>query len=112
MKKANLNAANRLREIRLNMGVSQETFAEYLDISLSAYKKIEGAENGISVNILKKLHEKFNVSSDYLLHGEYKELENTMQLLDNCTEEDKMKVFLRLEHYFIHDKKKIFIKNQ
>ena len=102
-------AANRLREIRLNMGVSQETFAEYLDISLSAYKKIESTENGISVNILKKLKERFNVSSDYLLFGEYKSASEALEIIDNCSEEDKMKLYLRLTRYFVSDKKKIFV---
>ena len=110
VKENKLDAANRLREIRLNMGVSQEKFAEYLDISLSAYKKIESAENGISVRILRILKEQFNISSDYLLYGDYKGFNDVITLIDNCTEEDKMKIFLMLEHYFVHDKNKIFIK--
>ena len=105
-------SANRLREIRLNMGVSQEKFAEYLDISLSAYKKIESAENGISVKILRRLKSRFNISSDYLLYGDYKELSDAMDLIDNCTEEDKMKLYLRLTQYFVHDKKKIFVEEE
>lgn len=102
-------SANRLREIRINMGESQEQFAEYLDMSLSAYKKIESAENGISVRVLRKLKERFNISSDYLLYGDYKNMENAMDVIQNCTEADKMKILLRLTQYFVGDKKKIYV---
>lgn len=109
LKKQMEESANRLREIRLNMGISQEKFAEYLDISLSAYKKIESAENGISVKILRRLKEKFNISSDYLLYGDYKNLDDALEIVQNCSEADKMKIFLRLIKYFVNDKKQIFV---
>ena len=102
-------SANRLREIRMNMGESQEKFAEYLDMSLSAYKKIESAENGVSIRVLRKLKERFNISSDYLLFGDYKNIDHAMDVIQNCTEADKMKILLRLTPYFIDDKKKIFV---
>ena len=105
-----LAAANRVREIRLGRGNSQEKFAEYLDISLSAYKKIESSENGISVNILRKLHRKFNISTDYILYGECKEFSDVLFLIDNCSETDKMKILFQLLHYFVNDKNKTFIK--
>ena len=105
-------SANRLREIRLNMGVSQEKFAEYLDISLSAYKKIESADNGISVNVLRRLRERFHISADYLLFGDYKSLEEGMQVIQNCSESDKMKIYLRLTKYFVEEKKKIFVDSE
>lgn len=108
-KKQMEESANRLREIRLNMGISQEKFAEYLDISLSAYKKIESAENGISVKILRRLKEKFNISSDFLLYGDYKNLDDALEIIQNCSEADKMKIFLRLIKYFVNDKKQIFV---
>lgn len=108
VKKQMEEAANRLREIRLNMGISQEKFAEYLDISLSAYKKIEGADNGISVNILRRLRERFNISSDYILYGDYKNIEGALEFIQNCSEADKMKIFLRLTKYFVNDKKPTF----
>lgn len=101
--------ANRLREIRMNMGESQEKFAEYLDMSLSAYKKIEGAENGVSIRVLRRLRERFNISSDYLLFGEFKNIDDAMDVIQNCTEADKMKILLRLTQYFVEDKKKIFV---
>ena len=102
------DCANRLREIRINMGESQEKFAEYLDMSLSAYKKIESAENGVSVRVLRRLKERFDISSDYLLYGNYKNFDQVMDMVQNCSEPDKMKILLRLTQYFVNDKKKIF----
>lgn len=102
------DCANRLREIRINMGESQEKFAEYLDMSLSAYKKIESAENGVSVRVLRRLKERFDISSDYLLYGDYKNFDQVMDMVQNCSEPDKMKILLRLTQYFVNDKKKIF----
>lgn len=109
LRKLRQESAGRLRAVRQNMGVSQEKFAEYLDISLSAYKKLECGENGLSVNILRRLREKFNMSTDYLLYGDYKTINDAMEIIHNCNEEDKMKIFLRLAKYFTHDKKKIFV---
>lgn len=102
------DCANRLREIRINMGESQEKFAEYLDMSLSAYKKIESAENGVSVRVLRRLKERFDISSDYLLYGDYKNFDQVMDMVQNCSEPDKMKILLRLTQYFVNDKKKIY----
>lgn len=109
LKDGRQQSANRLREIRMNMGESQEKFAEYLDMSLSAYKKIESAENGVSVRVLRKLKEKFNISSDYLLYGDYKNIDNAMDVIQNCTEADKLRILLRLTQYFVDDKKKLYV---
>lgn len=109
LKNERQETANRLREIRMNMGESQEKFAEYLDMSLSAYKKIEGAENGVSIRVVRRLRERFNISSDYLLFGKYKSIDDAMDVIQNCTEGDKMIILLRLIQYFVDDKKKIFV---
>ena len=109
MRKQMQEAADRIREIRRAMGLSQEKFAEYLDISVSAYKKIESAENGISVNVLRKLKERFSISSDFILYGDYKNTDELMDFLQNCSDADKMRIFLRLTKYFVNDKKMIFV---
>ncbi len=60
----------RLREMRCKMNLTQEKFAELLDISTQLYKKMESGENNISISTLKKMKKKFNFSADYLLFGE------------------------------------------
>lgn len=60
----------RLRDIRHGMGMTQEKFAETLDISTQLYKKMESGENNISLNTLSKMKSKLNFSTDYLFFGE------------------------------------------
>ena len=90
------------------MDMSQENFAEILGRSLAAYKKIESGCNGISVSVLRKLREKFSISSDYLLYGSYEEYNNVMDVIQNCKEADKMRILLELTQYFVEIKKKTF----
>ena len=64
---------NRLRDIRCGMNLTQEQFAEMLDISTQLYKKMESGENNISLSTLQKMKMKLNFSTDYLLFGEKEE---------------------------------------
>lgn len=86
---------NRIKRVREKMHLTQEVFADKLDISVSAYKKLESGENGISTKVLKELR-KLDVSSDYVLFGECRPVKKIWYDVDNCTEEDKMEIFLRL----------------
>ena len=61
-----LEAAKRLHQVRKNLGITQQKFAEILDISLSAYKKIESGENCVSLNSLRILNRELGVSADYI----------------------------------------------
>lgn len=92
--------ASRLREIRTNLGLTQEKFAEILELSVSAYKKVENSENQISIDSLRKIEERLKVSSDYILFGKYKDADEIWKLLLNCSEHDKMLSLLRLINYF------------
>ena len=91
-----LQAAERLRNIRKNAGYSQESFAELLDLSVSAYKKIESGESGISIKCLMRLYKELEVSADYLLFGESLGVNALWGHILNCTEEDKMALLLML----------------
>lgn len=90
----------RLRKVRENMGYTQERFAELLGISYSAYKKIAGLENQITLEELRRLKQKLNISADYLLFGETKEFDEVWATVQNCDEEDKLRLFLHLYLYF------------
>ncbi len=109
-RKMNLESANRLREIRMNMGASQKEMAYNLNMSLSAYKKVEGGENGISVNLLKILKEKYSISADYLLYGEYEEYYQAVKMIQQLDEESIERIFEDLKAYFVQDKKKVYLK--
>lgn len=60
----------RLRDIRHQQNMTQEQFAEMLDISTQLYKKMETGENNITLSTLNKMKNKLNFSADYLLFGE------------------------------------------
>lgn len=92
--------ATRLREIRKSSGLTQEMFAEILELSLSAYKKIESAENQISIDSLRKIEEKLKVSSDYVLFGKREDVDEVWKTILNCSECDKMVTLFRLLNYF------------
>lgn len=95
-----LEAAARLRQIRTGAGLTQEKLAEILEISVSAYKKIESAENQISIEGIRRLQRELNVSSDYLLFGRHESVEDVWRMIVNCSENDKMLLMLRLISYF------------
>ena len=95
--------ATRLREVRNNVGLTQEEFAARVNMSLSAYKKAERGDNQISVNLLKALSKEFQISADYILHGEKGSFENAWMDIQNCTKKDKLCLLMRLIYYFLED---------
>ncbi len=62
-----MEKALRLKAVREALNYTQEEFANKINISLSAYKKIESAENNISVNVLNNLKKEFHISADLIL---------------------------------------------
>lgn len=97
--------AKRIRQVRINQSMTQEKFAELFDISLTAYKKIEIGENQITLDELRILNKKLNVSVDYLLFGKRPDWKGIWQIVENCSENDKMHLMLRLLMYFMMVKK-------
>ena len=99
-----MEKALRLKAVREALNYTQEEFANKINISLSAYKKIESAENNISVNVLNNLKKEFHISADLILFGDYKDLNDAWYGVQNCSEEDKMIIYSRLMHYFLRKK--------
>lgn len=103
-----MQSAVRLRQIRESANLTQEKFAEILGISLSAYKKVESGENQISLLCLGKLHKAMKISTDYILYGDKENLDDIWCMILNCSEYDKMFLFLRLLSYFTKIKGAMF----
>lgn len=57
----------RLREVRMENGLTQQSMADKLEISLNAYQKYEQAERSPSLDCLVKIADIFDISLDYLL---------------------------------------------
>lgn len=58
---------SRLRDLREDHDLTQQYVADKLSFSNSAYAKIERGERALSVEVLIKLSNFYNVSTDYLL---------------------------------------------
>lgn len=92
--------AERIRKIRKNNHMTQEKAAEKLDVSISTYKKMEAASSAISVENLKRMKREMNVSTDYILFGEQKKVDEVWEAVFNCSDFDKLSILFRLSHYF------------
>lgn len=93
------DTADRMRAIRNQMGYTQEKFAEILDVAYPTYKKIERAESGVTVNQLRLMKEQLDISVDYLLFGEGNDFDEAWIMVKNLSENDKLRMFLRLHAY-------------
>ena len=92
--------AERIRKIRKNNNMTQEKAAERLDVSISTYKKMEAASSAISVENLKRMKKEMHVSTDYILFGEQKKVDEVWEAVFNCSEIDKLSILFRLAQYF------------
>lgn len=59
--------SDRLKELRKSNGKTQKELAEYLGISERGYQNYEMGKREPNLEILSKLADYFNVSTDYLL---------------------------------------------
>ena len=57
----------RLRKMRMKCGITQQSMADRLQISLNAYQKYEQAERSPSLECLVHIADILDVSIDYLL---------------------------------------------
>ena len=79
--------------------------AEILDVSVSTYKKIEGARSQMTVDELRRLNKELKISIDYLLFGEQKDLDDVWERFLNCSESDKFLLMLKAINYFTNVKR-------
>ncbi len=57
----------RLRALREDSDIKQSTLAEYLHIKQNTYSQYENGQRQLPVDVLIKLAEFYNVSTDYIL---------------------------------------------
>lgn len=70
------NTSNqRLKDLRLARGFSQEDFAKKIGISLSGYQLMEQGKRDISTKMLAAIKKEFEISSDWILYGENPEMD-------------------------------------
>ena len=77
----------RIRQLRRERGLSQETLAECAEISPTHMSHIETASTKLSLPVLAALAQRLSVSTDYLLYGSSaKAHEEVDAVLDTCSE--------------------------
>ncbi len=59
---------SRLKELRLENGVTQQQLSEMLNIKQNTYSQYENASRQIPIDILVKLAKYYEVSVDYILN--------------------------------------------
>ena len=60
---------DRIRQLRMKRGLTQEKAAEALEIDRSFYSRIESGKKGCSVDLFIQLSALYDVSLDYLILG-------------------------------------------
>lgn len=90
------NFAKKLREMRLAYGMTQEEFAEKLDVSYTTYVKVERNKRAPSADFLRHLKEHTGVPVDYLISDEYSELEMIWSMVNNSSEINQAIIIKRL----------------
>ncbi len=100
-----IHCQERIKHIRNQLGLTQEAFAEQLDISYSAYKKLESGENLPSIDTLYKFKKRFRISADYILFGELNSADDTWNQFLNSSVHDQMELQYRMMYYFTHFQK-------
>ena len=77
----------RIRQLRRERGLSQETLAECAEISPTHMSHIETASTKLSLPVLAALAQRLSVSTDYLLYGSSANThEEVDAVLDTCSE--------------------------
>lgn len=93
-------SGERIRQLRIESGLTQEQVAETLNISRTFYSRVETGEKGCSIDLFLQVSNLFHVSLDYLVLGKY-----SNDLLGNA-DRDQMKkdiaeLMVRLEQFQI-----------
>ena len=60
----------RLKELREESGLTQQTVAEYLNVKQNTYSQYENEKRQLSIDVLIKLAFFYKVSTDYILELE------------------------------------------
>lgn len=99
-KPENIEIGERLRESRMNLGLSQAQIAEILEVTDEHYRKLESGSVGLTIPKLRLLYEKLGIEPTYLLTGEKPSAFDLEKYIANCTLEQSDALFARSLKYF------------
>lgn len=100
---------NRIRDLRIEKGWNQEYLGSLLNVQKSAVSKYEQGKISLNDDIIKKLSEIFEVSSDYLIgNSDIKNPEKTEITLTDKDEKDIAKTMQKLKEQLSNDQGLMF----
>ena len=73
----------RIAKIRKDNNLTQEEFANILNVSISLIGKLETGNRGLSIDLVAEVSTIFNISTDYILLGKSTENNKIKQELKN-----------------------------
>lgn len=92
----------KIKEIRINNGLTQDKLAELVNCNTSHISNIENNHTKVSLNVLLAIANSLNTSIDYLLSNQYENsslaLNNEiLRALKDCSDEKKEKILKIIE---------------
>lgn len=92
----------KIKEIRINNGLTQDKLAELVNCNTSHISNIENNHTKVSLNVLLAIANSLNTSIDYLLSNQYENsslaLNNEiLRVLKDCSDEKKEKILKIIE---------------
>ena len=89
-KEVRIEIGNRLRELRMNCGKTQDDFAELLGVTQGHYRKVEAGTYELKLEHIITLYHVCNIDPSYLLLG--KEMSfDVVSALINCKSKESAK---------------------
>ena len=93
-------SGERIRQLRIDNGLTQEQVAEALNISRTFYSRVETGEKGCSIDLFVQVSNLFHISLDYLILGKYSD--NLLMSADRVQmKKDIATLMVRLEQFKI-----------
>ena len=102
---------NRLKELRLEKGLTQEKLANKLGINRTTIAKIESGDRDLTLDHIQRMSDFFGVPYDYLL-GKTNNRTNTIQVIDMTNSKDgvtpiQMEVLKKIDDLNVKDLEQI-----
>ena len=102
---------NRLKELRLEKGLTQEKLANKLGINRTTIAKIESGDRDLTLDHIQRMSAFFGVPYDYLL-GKTNNRTNTIQVIDMTNSKDgvtpiQMEVLKKIDDLNVKDLEQI-----
>ena len=88
-KEINIKIEKRLKTARENIGYTQETVAEILDVGVEHYRKIENGIFGLQPEKMLVLYEKCKIDPTYLVTGEKDSDFDLEMFLAKCSRQER-----------------------